>query len=152
MGPLGMRFRYLRDPVFLICGAAYCLNRLVLKHLWSLGFFHDHLNDLICIPFLVPPMLYAQRKAGWRTHDEPPRAFEMLFPLLLWSCLFEVVLPITAPWGALTVPDYTDVVWYAVGSFAAGIVWRGFYNPFVARRALAAFTAQVANADEARLR
>ena len=61
-----MRFGYLRDPLFLVCVAAYFLNRFVFKAVWQTGFVHEHLNDLICIPFWVPIMLFAQRKLRLR--------------------------------------------------------------------------------------
>ena len=40
-----MRFRYLRDPLFLLSVATYFSNRLFLKSIWKDGFVHEHLND-----------------------------------------------------------------------------------------------------------
>ena len=58
-----MRFQYLRDPLFLAVLAVYFVNRWVFKSVWSGGFVHEHLNDLICIPFWVPIMLWGTAPA-----------------------------------------------------------------------------------------
>ena len=58
-----MRFRYLRDPLFLACVVVYFVNRFVLKAVWEAGFVHTHLNDLICVPFWVPIMLWVERRS-----------------------------------------------------------------------------------------
>ena len=54
---------------------------------------HDHLNDLICIPFWVPIMLWGQRRLGLAGVDRPPMASEILLPLFVWSWFFEMILP-----------------------------------------------------------
>ncbi len=88
-----MPFRYLRDPLFLACFIGYFLNRFVIKHLTHGGFFHDSFNDLICIPFWVPIMLWGMRRTKLRPDDAPPRGEEILIPLLMWSYVFEIYLP-----------------------------------------------------------
>jgi len=122
-----VRFRYLRDPLFLLSVATYFSNRLFLKSIWKDGFVHEHLNDLICIPFWVPIMLFAQRQVGMRD-DDPPRPGELIIPLVLWSWVFEIVLPATDWLGDRCVADHLDVVYYAVGALAAGIFWRCWYR------------------------
>ena len=59
-----------------------------------MGFVHHHLNNLICIPFLVPIMLYAERKLGVRRHDAVPQWYEVLIPIVVWSLVFEDLLPL----------------------------------------------------------
>ena len=76
-----MRFLYLRDPLFLLCVLTYFVNRFVLKAIWTTGFIHEHLNDLICLPFWVPILLFAQRRVGLRDNDDPPRSAELVIPL-----------------------------------------------------------------------
>src|SRR5437660_1002902 len=123
-----MRFRYLRDPLFLFCLLTYFVNRLVLKSVWQTGFVHEHLNDVICIPFWVPIMLFAQRRLGLRVSDARPRPGEIVIPLVLWSWVFEILLPATGWLGDRCVSDYLDVLSYAVGALAAGLFWRWWYG------------------------
>ena len=123
-----MRFLYFRDPLFLICVLTYFVNRLVLKSVWKEGFVHEHLNDLICIPFWVPIMLFAQRKLGLRDGDDSPRPGELVIPLIVWSWLFEIILPATALFGDACVADYMDIFWYALGALGAAVFWRWWYG------------------------
>lgn len=122
------RFRYLRDPLFLLCVVTYFLNRFVLKKIWNAGFVHEHLNDLICIPFWVPIMLFAQRKLGLRHNDDPPQPGEIVIPLLLWSWIFEILLPAAGWLGDWCVSDYLDVVYYTIGASVAAVLWRCWYR------------------------
>jgi len=123
-----MRFRYLRDPLFLACVVVYVVNRFVLKQVWADGFVHEHLNDLICIPFWVPVMLWGERRVGLRRHDGPPEAVEVVVPLVLWSVVFELVLPQTEWFGSYCVADYQDVLWYAAGALGSAVWWRWWYG------------------------
>ena len=126
-----MRFRYLQDPLFLLCILAYAVNRFVLKGLWQVGFVHDYLNNLICIPFLVPIMLYAERKLGLRSHDAVPQWYEVLIPIVVWSVVFEVLLPLHPSLGRLVVADHMDVLFYVLGGFFAGVIWQYWYRAAV---------------------
>lgn len=123
-----MRFRYLRDPLFLGCLALYFLNRWLLKPYAPLSFFRDHLNDLICIPFWVPIMLWGMRRLGLRANDRPPQWHEILVPLLLWSYLFEVLLPGLGPFRHRAIADPGDVLAYTTGALLAAILWRRYYG------------------------
>ena len=122
------RFRYLRDPLFLACLALYFVNRWALKPLVRGGFLHDHLNDLICIPFWVPIMLWGQRKFGLRASDGPPLASEIVIPLFVWSWFFEIILPPTGLAGSRAVADYLDIVYYSLGGALAACFWRWLYR------------------------
>jgi len=121
-------FRYLRDRLFLACVAAYFINRLVLKRIWVSGFVHDHFNDLICIPFWVPVMLWIERSIGLRRRDGPPDAMEIAVPLVVWSWTFEVFLPARGWLGPHCAADHRDVLWYSVGALAASLAWRRRYG------------------------
>ena len=80
-----MAFRYLLDPLFLFCFLLYFVNRWILEVYVPGTFFASYLNDLICIPFWVPIMLFFMRKCGLRGDDSPPRSYEIIVPLILWS-------------------------------------------------------------------
>jgi hypothetical protein len=120
-------FLYLRDPLFLVCVATYFVNRLVLKQIWTSGFVHEHLNDLICIPFWVPIMLFAQRRLGLRDQNGRPSAGELVIPLVIWSWVFEIILPRTELFGNWCVADYLDVMYYSLGALLAALFWRWWY-------------------------
>jgi hypothetical protein len=124
-------FQYLRDPLFLGCVVMYFLNRWALKPLWQGGFVHAHLNDLICIPFWVPIMLWVQRRLGLREWDGPPLASEILIPLFAWSWFFEIALPPSGLVGSRAVADHQDIVYYSLGSALAACFWQWWYRaPF----------------------
>jgi hypothetical protein len=123
-----VHFLYLRDPLFLLCVATYFVNRWVLKSIWTSGFVHEHLNDLICIPFWVPIMIDAQRRLGLRSGDGRPEAGELIIPLVIWSWVFEIILPRTGILGDRCVADYLDVMHYALGALGAGLFWRWWYG------------------------
>jgi hypothetical protein len=123
-----MPFRYLRDPLFLACLIGYFLNRFVLKHLTHGGFFHDSFNDLICIPFWLPLMLWGMRRTKLRSDDAPPRGEEILIPLLLWSYVFEIYLPRVRFFSHLATSDYRDIFCYTAGAFLAMLFWRWYYR------------------------
>jgi hypothetical protein len=130
-----MPFRYLRDPLFLACCGLYLVNRWVIKPHVAGGFFHEHLNDLICIPVFVPIMVFAMRKLRLRCTDEPPPLHEIAIPLVIWSLLFEVLLPQNENWGRGMTADHLDVVSYALGAFLASLFWTFFYQlPVICRR------------------
>jgi len=119
-----MRFRYLRDPLFLICVALYFLNRWVLKPHFSTTFFHSYLNDVICIPFWIPIMLFTMKALHMRKGDDFPTAFEILIPLILWSWVFEAYLPFTPMFKHLATSDYRDVLAYTIGGGVSALIWR----------------------------
>ena len=130
-----MRFRYLKDPLFLFCVGLYFLNRWVIKPYFPNDFSRDHLNDVICLPFWVPIMLFIMRKTGLRKDDEPPKSSEILIPLLIWSWVFEAYLPFTALFKRLATSDYLDILSYTVGACFAALFWKLWYrNPHSARQ------------------
>jgi hypothetical protein len=122
-----MSFAYLRDPLFLVSVAAYFFNRFAVKPLTDGSFFHAHLNDLICIPFWVPIMIYLQHRIGLRPISTPPLAHEIVIPLLIWSWTFELFLPQSGWLGESCVADYRDVIYYAAGATVAALFWRSYY-------------------------
>jgi hypothetical protein len=123
-----MQFGYLRDPLFAVSLGVYAVNRWWIKPNVSSGFFHDYLNDLICIPFLVPPMLYCIRRLGIRGHDQAPQTHEIVAPLIVWSILFEIVFPQHASWSRWTTSDHRDILFYSVGAMGSALFWTFYYR------------------------
>jgi hypothetical protein len=123
-----MRFAFLRDPLFLVSVGLYFVNRFAIKPFIHGGFFHAHLNDLICIPFWVPIMVYLQRRIGLRSFEAPPQVHEIIIPLIIWSWTFEFLLPQTACFGGWCAADYRDVIYYAAGAAGAAVFWRWWYG------------------------
>jgi hypothetical protein len=123
-----MTYKYLRDPLFVFCLALYFVNRWLLKPYLPNAFSQDYLNDLICIPFWVPIMLYGMRRLHLRSDDSPPQSYEILIPLLLWSFLFECWLPYTSVLRGRMTADHVDILFYTLGALAAALFWRRWYE------------------------
>jgi hypothetical protein len=130
----GSGFKYLRDPVFLAAAALYLLGRLVLKLLTVgqsgplQGFLRGQYNDVLCIPFCLPPLLLFARWIGIRRHDGSPTRVEVLGCLGLWSVVFEWIAPRLPVLFASAIGDPEDVVAYAGGAIIAGLIW-GVFRP-----------------------
>jgi hypothetical protein len=116
-------FRYLRDPLFLFCLAAYFVNRYAIKPHVHGGFAHTSLNDLICMPFWIPIMLFGMRRLRLRSHDAPPTLAEILIPLFCWSYLFEIRLPQMHLGRVHATGDPSDVLCYTIGALIASLFW-----------------------------
>jgi hypothetical protein len=129
-----MQFGYLRDPLFLVCFVIYWTHRVLASNGWSTELLRAHLNDLICVPFFVPMMVWASWRLGMRRHDGPPDAIEIVIPLIIWSALFEVVIPLHEEWHVPTVADPKDVLAYSVGALIATVFWQSYYRTSAGRR------------------
>ncbi|MCB1128182.1 MAG: hypothetical protein KDM81_16935, partial [Verrucomicrobiae bacterium] len=79
------RFRYLRDPVFLVAVALYLLNRLWWKPGFGNAWLVNWFNDGLLIPCALPVLLWTHRLAGWRPHDLPPPWGEIALHVAVWS-------------------------------------------------------------------
>jgi len=124
-----MPFAYLRDPLFLVACGAYFVNRLVLEPISDAAFWHCYLNDCICIPLLVPPMLWLMQRCGLRRTNAAPEPMEVAIPLVVWAVVFEVVLPQQPAFAGLAVADPLDVLCYCGGAAVAVCYWRVRYPP-----------------------
>jgi hypothetical protein len=126
-------FRYLLDPVFLAAVAIYVGNRFAIRPLIGApgDFCHSYLSDLVCVPFLLPPMLRLERALGIRGHDAPPTVRELTLMVVVWSLVFELVVPTTplGTWFPNAVGDPVDVLMYAAGAVVAGALWRSRTTP-----------------------
>jgi hypothetical protein len=114
------RFRYLADPLFVLCCSLYALNRWAVKPRIHNSFLHGYFNDVLLIPCALPPLLFMQRWLRLRLHDSPPTPSEIALYVVVWSILFEVIGPRIMPW---TVGDVWDVAAYSVGGILAGVWW-----------------------------
>jgi hypothetical protein len=123
-----MRFRYLRDPLFLFCLALYFVNRWILKPYFPNDFSRDSLNDVICAPFWLPIMLFFMRQVHLRKDDRPPTGSEILIPLIIWSWVFEDYLPFIPLFKHMATSDYQDIFCYTVGALVAAIFWKVWYR------------------------
>ena len=119
------KYKYLKDPLFIICIIIYFANRFFIEPLTigKIDFFNCYLNDLICFPFWLPLILFFARAIRLRDHDEPPTFYELSFFLLLWSYCFEFLGPSLGKYLNNPVADPWDVVCYATGCIIAGIYW-----------------------------
>ncbi len=114
------RFGYCRDPLFLLACALYALNRWAVKpHVHSL-FLRGQFNDCLLIPCALPPVLWLQRRLGLRREDGFPTGQEIIFHLVVWSVLFEVI----GPHIMNVTGDIWDAVAYAAGGLVAWLWWR----------------------------
>jgi hypothetical protein len=117
-------FRYCLDGLFLVAAAAYLVNKFVFKAISSGGFCHSYANDLLCIPFTLPPILGLFRRLGVRRHDLPPSSGEILGAVVGYSLVWEWWLPSLPIQSRYLYADPWDVVCYAAGGLAAGLWWR----------------------------
>jgi len=119
------RFGYLRDPVFLTVFVLYFVNRFLIKPITfgHIAFFHSYFNDLICIPFWLPVVLWVHRKLGVRNHDGSPTRFELIMHLVVWSIFFEGMAPRMPNLFHSTTGDPWDVAAYAAGTLIAAVLW-----------------------------
>jgi len=129
-----MRFRYLKDPLFLLCVAVYFCNKLWRLHDGGTVFQNAYVNDLLCIPFWVPIMLAVNRLLRLRRHDGPPEFLEIAVPLVVWAAAFEIVFPYSARLAEHNVGDPNDILCYLIGALVAGVSWRCYYGNAAQRR------------------
>ena len=115
-----MKFRYLGDRLFLLCGGSYCLNRWLLKPRVDSPFLRNWFNDLLLVPCAVPVTFWLFRILGLRAQDDPPSASDIGWILVFWSILFEWVGPKLL---AHAVGDWRDVLMYFSGAVLAWAYW-----------------------------
>ena len=123
-----MAFRYLTDPLFLACLCAYSVNWILERYDMSPSILQSYLNDLICLPFWIPIILWINRRLGVRRHDAPPLGYEIVIPLLIWAVVFELALPAMPSWEMLAFADPMDVLCYALGGSLAVVFWDWYYG------------------------
>jgi protein-S-isoprenylcysteine O-methyltransferase Ste14 len=130
-----MPFRYLRDPLFLTALVLYLGNRFLVKPLVSGGFFHNHFNDLLCVPLFVPIVVFVAHLCRARPHEGAPEWYEILLPLLVWSIQFELIYPQLPFWSRWVTGDPQDILWYCVGAAISSLWWWFYYQRRLATQA-----------------
>ena len=121
------RFRYVDDPICIVAMALYVVNRLVLKPRHIGGWLvHDYLNDLLCLPIFLPIILRLQSAFGIRRHHAPPTLLEVIHNWVIFSIVFEVVLPRLSAFDSVS--DPFDCVGYLLGGLGAYLFWKRFYR------------------------
>jgi hypothetical protein len=117
-----LSFFFMRDPLFLGASLLYGINRYALKA--RIGgvfpFLRNHWNDCFLIPCALPVLLWLFYKAGLRRHKKAPTWGEILEWTVLWSLVFEWILPCFFHWGTA---DWVDSLCYAGGAVVAGWMW-----------------------------
>ena len=116
-------FRYALDPVCMGSMMLYVIGRLFLKphHLGGV-LVRDYLNDVLCLPIFLPMILWAHRRLRLRPHDCPPQLWEVLQSWLVFSIIFELILP-RFPQYFRSTSDRLDVIAYLVGGVIAFACW-----------------------------
>ena len=115
-----MKFRYLRDPLFLAGCAGYALNRLLLKPRVASAFLRFWFNDLLLAACAIPLIIWIFRRVNLRSHDRPPSLLELAWIIALWSVLFEWAGPKFFSKGT---GDWIDVLMYFSGAILAWCCW-----------------------------
>lgn len=72
------------------------------------------------MPCALPPVLWVQRRLGIRKDDRYPDLMEIVFHMVVWSLLFEVVGPRLME----VTGDVLDVVAYSAGAAFCAVWWR----------------------------
>lgn len=123
----GGKFAYLRDPIFLVGLAIYGINREWIKpglHAYS-PFFHGHLNDTLLVPVALPVYLLFYRWIHFRPDDAPPRFWEMILHVAVWTVFFKWFGP---RYLHQSVTDWIDAGCYLVGGVLAWLLWQVIYQ------------------------
>ena|SRR5436190_9835656 len=114
-------FRYLADPLFLVCCGLYVLNRWLLKPHLHFVFLRSWFNDLLLVPCALPIVFWLFRRMDLRRMDDPPKLIEVGWILVVWSVLFEWIGP---KFVARATGDWRDVLMYCGGGLFAWGFWR----------------------------
>ncbi len=135
-------FGYLADPVCIASLLIYVANRWYLKPHHIGGWFtRGYLNDVLCLPLLLPMILRVQRLIGLRNHDDFPTAWEVLQHWAIFSIVFELIIP-RFPSRFDSTADPWDVLAYLAGGTLAWIWWSGRSETFSCRSRLAELVRQ----------
>lgn len=119
-GPAVKRYRFWQDALWWSSCGLYALNRWLVKPRVHSPFLRGHFNDLLLIPCALPLILQIQQWFGLRKQNIAPDSGEIVFHLVVWSVLFEVI----GPHLMKTVGDPFDILAYVAGAVVAGIWWQ----------------------------
>ena len=114
------RFGYARDPLCLAACASYGVNRWLIPIAFKGVFLRGYFSDVLLIPAALPLMLWLHRRTGLRRDDQPPHWGEIALHVVVWSIAAEAVAP---HFFSRATGDPWDVVAYACGGVASGLLW-----------------------------
>ncbi len=119
----GESYQPFRDPIFWVGIALYLLNKLWLKSHVDSAFLKGYLTDVLAIPIGAPVMIWLLQKLKLRD-DSSPQNGEVLVFVLIYSVLFELIMPPTTMFGKFAAGDVYDVMAYLVGGIIGLAWWR----------------------------
>lgn len=119
---MGVKFKYLLDPLFLFSLALYTVNKssIIRPYWWNCEFCNYYLNGALLVPVLVPIILFFSRICNLRKKHAPPMVFEIVIPLAIWAIAFELIGPFYFGKG---ISDPLDVLAYCIGGFLSWMIW-----------------------------
>jgi hypothetical protein len=124
-------FGYIADPACVVSLVLYALNRYFLRpHHIGGSFTHGYFNDVLCLPLFVPMILYSQHLIGLRKHFGFPRPWEIFQNWLVFTVVFQVLIP-RFPKTFIAAGDPYDILAYLAGGIIAGFYWS---SPHIPRR------------------
>jgi hypothetical protein len=112
----------LKNPVFLLAGCSYLVNRFLLTWLNLPHYQVPYLNDVLCLPVTLTIALFLQQQFFPGTARRRLNPTQVFFTFLYFSIYFEGLLPALA---ARYTRDWKDVVAYAAG----GLIYYYCCNP-----------------------
>ena len=121
-------FGYLKDPVFRGALALYSVTLLVRLTVGGGRFIEGYVNDLLCVGVWVPVLVWTTQRLNLRGYDGPPTGGEVAAAVIVWSVMFELLLPRCPGIGSRHVADPLDVVAYAAGALVCALAWRSLYR------------------------
>jgi hypothetical protein len=114
-------YLFYKDPLFTISVLLYAMNRILTGcDLFICPFATNHLNDLLLVPCLLPPINHILMKTGARQIRTAPRLIEIFICLIIWTIAFEIIAPRLSS-GATG--DYWDVLCYFAGGIISWLFW-----------------------------
>jgi hypothetical protein len=116
------KFKYLLDPLFIVCSILYVANKFSILplHRVNYTFFHGYFDDILLVPVLLPTILVFSSLLKLRPKTCPPKIVEAFVPLVIWSVAFEFVGPKYFGKGT---SDILDLAAYWGGGLLGWIIW-----------------------------
>lgn len=114
--------KLVKNPVFLLAGFCYLVNRFLLSFLDLTAYKIPYLNDILCLPVLLPVALALQQLLFPGSARKRLNQTQVIFTFIYLSVIFEGILP---AYSARYTRDWWDIVAYATG----GLIFYFFLNP-----------------------
>lgn len=108
--------------IFLLALGVYLLNRYGLPRLNLVAYKIPYLNDVLCLPVVLPVAWWLQQKLFPQSARPRLNGAQVFFTWLYFSIFFEGILP---AYSEKFTRDYWDILAYAIGA----IFYYLFLNP-----------------------